>query len=170
MVFSSFANEILANLSEDQRVVALEEVNLILGLGDKNIAVIAGSWKARALHFERKFQKIEAIFERYLEGKREVQEHGRQLAMLRDLEDELTEKIIARGVALKEEASHRGKTAADALHDKPNGTREKREAIRAMWASGKYSSRDLCADEEWAALKMSRSTARKALIGQPDPT
>jgi hypothetical protein len=60
--------------------------------------------------------------------------------------------------------------AANARHSKPGGSREKREAIRAIWASGKYSSRDLCAEQECAALEMSPSTARKALRNTPDRT
>lgn len=59
--------------------------------------------------------------------------------------------------------------AANTLHSKPGGSREKRDAIRQAWASGKYSSRDICAEQECAALGMSFSTARKALRGTPDP-
>lgn len=166
-------------MDEDQRAVALDEVTKILGLSDRTIAVIAGTWKAKALHFEQKYislatkiVKLGAVWKLkdYLEYQKELQGLDEALCKLRETEDVLTEKILAREEQKKEEASHRGKTAANALHDKPNGTREKREAIQAIWASGKYDSRDICADEEWAALKMSRSTARKALIGQPDPT
>lgn len=57
--------------------------------------------------------------------------------------------------------------AADARHDMPGGSREKRDAIRAIWASGKYTSRDLCAEQECAALDMSFSSARNALKNQP---
>lgn len=59
--------------------------------------------------------------------------------------------------------------AADAKHDGPTGKRTTKEKIRIIWASGKYSSRDRCAEEECAALGMSFSTARKALRGTPDP-
>ncbi len=59
--------------------------------------------------------------------------------------------------------------AADILHSRPGGSREKQENIRKAWASGKYSSRDRCAEEESAALNMSFSTARKALRKTPDP-
>lgn len=59
--------------------------------------------------------------------------------------------------------------AADAKHDGPTGKRTAKEAIRTIWASGKYSNRDRCAEEECAALGMSFSTARKALRGTPDP-
>ncbi|WP_292931776.1 hypothetical protein [Noviherbaspirillum sp.] len=66
-------------------------------------------------------------------------------------------------------ASSLGKHGADAVHNKPNGSREKRAKIQAIWASGKYSNRDLCAEEECAAIGMSFSAARKALRGTPDP-
>ena len=59
--------------------------------------------------------------------------------------------------------------AANARHDKPGGSREKQEAIRTIWASGKYTTRDRCAEEECAALDMSFSAARKALRNTPDP-
>ena len=59
--------------------------------------------------------------------------------------------------------------AANSRHDKPDGSRAKQNAIRQAWASGKYSSRDRCAEEECAALDMSLSTARKALRNTPDP-
>lgn len=60
--------------------------------------------------------------------------------------------------------------ALEIRHNKPDGSRAKREQIRAIWASGKYSSRDACAEEEGAALGMSPSTARKALRNTPNPT
>ena len=62
------------------------------------------------------------------------------------------------------------RTAANVRHSKPGGSREKRQRIQDIWRSGKYSSRDLCAEQECAALEMSFSSARKALRGTPDPT
>ena len=59
--------------------------------------------------------------------------------------------------------------AADVLHDLPGGSREKQKNIRKIWASGKYSSRDICAEQEYAALGMSISSARKALRNTPEP-
>ena len=59
--------------------------------------------------------------------------------------------------------------AANARHDRPGGSRDKQRQIREIWASGKYSSRDLCAEEECAALEMSYGAARKALKNTPDP-
>ena len=68
-----------------------------------------------------------------------------------------------------DDASARGRAAADTLHNKPGGSREKVAAIRNLWASGKYSSRDLCAEQECAQLVMSFSAARKALRNAPKP-
>ncbi len=59
------------------------------------------------------------------------------------------------------------KKAAEARHSAPGGARDRAQAIRDVWASGKYTSRDLCAEQESAALGMSFSTARKALRGVP---
>lgn len=68
-----------------------------------------------------------------------------------------------------EAARLKAKLAAEARHDKPGGSRDKRAAIRAAWASGKYSSRDMCAEQESAALGMSFATARRALRNTPTP-
>lgn len=59
--------------------------------------------------------------------------------------------------------------AANVLHNKPGGSRDKHQQIRDIWATGKYDSRDLCAEQECAALEMSFSTARKALRNTPEP-
>lgn len=61
------------------------------------------------------------------------------------------------------------KNAIDARHSQPGGSREKRKKIQSIWASGKYSTRDRCAEEEYDALGMSRGVARKALHGTPNP-
>lgn len=73
----------------------------------------------------------------------------------------------------KEKASvartKRAKAAAEALHGKPGGSRWKANEIRSLWATGKFSSRDECAEQEWEALGMSPSSARRALRNTPDP-
>ena len=69
----------------------------------------------------------------------------------------------------KEWFRQRGKAAADARHSRPGGSREKRNAIQAEWASGNYASRDRCAEENCAALGIAFSTARNALKNQPAP-
>ncbi len=68
------------------------------------------------------------------------------------------------------EASHRGKSAVEARHNGPDGARVKQAKIRELWMSGKYSSRDVCAEQECAALNMSFSSARRALRNTPKPT
>ena len=81
----------------------------------------------------------------------------------------LTNMFLTGVNVMKIKATKRGKHAADALHDKPGGNREKQASICSAWASGKYSDRDLCAEQECAALNMSFSTARKALRNTPEP-
>lgn len=71
---------------------------------------------------------------------------------------------------LREIRSKAGKHGADTRHSKPGGSRDKQKKIRSMWASGNYSSRDICAEQECAALDMSFSAARKALRNTPNPT
>ncbi len=65
------------------------------------------------------------------------------------------------------QASKRGQQAANTRHSKPGGSHEKTQAMRQLWASGIYASKDLCAEQECAALEMSFSTARKALRNMP---
>lgn len=62
------------------------------------------------------------------------------------------------------------RAAADAKHNKPGGSRDKQDQLRDIWASGKYTSRDRCAEEECGALGISFSTARKALRNTPEPS
>lgn len=62
------------------------------------------------------------------------------------------------------------RVAANARHSKEGGSRDKQSQMKEIWASGKYSSRDICAEQECAALGISFSTARKALRNTPDPT
>lgn len=61
------------------------------------------------------------------------------------------------------------KAAANARHNRPGGSRDKHRQIRELWASGKYSTRDRCAEEEYEALGMSLSAARRALRNSPKP-
>jgi hypothetical protein len=72
--------------------------------------------------------------------------------------------------AQAEGARKAARAGAEGLHGKPGGSRDKAGKIREAWASGKYTSRDRCAEEEAAALGMSFSAARKALRNTPDPS
>lgn len=48
--------------------------------------------------------------------------------------------------------------------------KERSTAIKDIWASGKFTARDTCADEEWEALGFpSRRAAREALRNTPEP-
>jgi hypothetical protein len=67
-------------------------------------------------------------------------------------------------------ASDAGKKNIDKRHAAPGGAHDKAEAIRKAWASGKYSSRSICAEEEARALGMSYDAASKALRNQPTPS
>lgn len=62
------------------------------------------------------------------------------------------------------------RAAANTRHSQKGGSHHKQSQIREIWATGKYTSRDLCAEEECAGLGMSYSTARKALRNTPEPT
>ena len=74
--------------------------------------------------------------------------------------------MLSKGLALsKKSQGRKGGKAKDAK----TGNDIKRAKIRAVWATGKYTSRDICAEQECADLDMSFSTARKALRGTPEP-
>ena len=82
----------------------------------------------------------------------------------------LTE-VFAEVVTLqKAQKVNKAKKAANAKHNAPGGSRDKQKAIQIAWASGNFTSRDICAEQEGAALGMSFSAARKALRNTPDPT
>jgi hypothetical protein len=61
------------------------------------------------------------------------------------------------------------RNAANARHDQPGGSRDRQKQIQQLWASGKYSSREVCAEQECGALGMSYVAARRALRNTPDP-
>ena len=113
----------------------------------------------------------------------EVQESANKLGVLAKAESQkrtelegftgpairLVNASLARLVKVRTDLSKTGKVAANALHDQPGGSRERNASICALWASGKYSDRDRCAEEECAALNMSFSAARRALRNTPKP-
>ena len=72
----------------------------------------------------------------------------------------------ARASAVKEARTQSARESAILRHAP---TAAAKDAVRAAWASGKYSSRDLCAEQEAAALGISFASARKALRKTPDP-
>ena len=60
--------------------------------------------------------------------------------------------------------------AALARHSSPDGSHAKRDRLQEIWASGKYTSRDICAEQECGNLGVSFSTARRYLYGTPEPS
>ena len=70
-------------------------------------------------------------------------------------------------VGSSEWRSQNAAKAANAKHDKPGGARDKKRQLLEIWSSGKYTSRDRCAEEECGALGMSFAAARKALTNAP---
>jgi len=89
--------------------------------------------------------------------------------MLRFASDAAYHRVTAELTKVKDDKSEKARKSANVRHDKPRGSREKRRKIQEIWATGKYSTRDRCAEEECAALGMSFATARKALIKIPKP-
>tara|TARA_R110002073_G_scaffold331990_3_gene517319 strand:- start:259 stop:771 length:513 start_codon:yes stop_codon:yes gene_type:complete len=71
-------------------------------------------------------------------------------------------------VAMLQCGSDRMKKLNDASHAE---ARKRADKIKEIWATGHYSSRDICAEEEYSGLGFgSFKTARNALINTPDPS
>ena len=67
-------------------------------------------------------------------------------------------------------SSERGRQTVEARYSKPDGTYDRQAKIKKIWASGKYASRDICAEEEYASIGFgSFKSARNALKGTRDP-
>lgn len=67
------------------------------------------------------------------------------------------------------ERKWRAKENANLRHNKPGGSRDNQAKIRKLWASGKYKTRDDCAERGGKILGLKFSTARKALRNTPTP-
>lgn len=91
------------------------------------------------------------------------------LVQLVDIEAFAEASALLNEVA-KNAATIRARRAATARHNRPDSRKMEVEAARTellkIWLSGKYSSRDVCAEQESAALNISFSTARKFLRGK----
>lgn len=71
----------------------------------------------------------------------------------------------------KEKLSARGRRAVTARHSNPNGETQQRKdraaKLTALWRSGKYTTRDICAEQEWESLGFtSFRSARRALTNK----
>lgn len=86
---------------------------------------------------------------------------------LSDVVSKVIPGTVSKAVAATK--SNSGKTAVDARHNKPGGSREMSDELLAMWMSGMYESRKLCAEEWHQELGMTEPTARKKLQGTPNP-
>ncbi|MEW9623251.1 hypothetical protein [Rhodanobacter geophilus] len=67
-------------------------------------------------------------------------------------------------------AGDKGKAAVMKRHAAPGGSHDLAGAVRAEWASGKYKSRDVCADQVHVKIGLSYKAARNALIGTQKAT
>lgn len=122
------------------------------------------------IQFAHAWRKTRPVLVAELEKLRdETQLKVDSMAAQAEVAAKLAERNIYKWASMQLQATQRGKKAAEKKHSKPGGSREKREAIRSIWSQGNYSSRDLCAEQECAALGMSFSVARKALRGTPLP-
>lgn len=92
-----------------------------------------------------------------------------KMAKIKKKREQATVDTTNLEVGSPEWRSQTARNAANKRHDQPGGSRDKQRQIRRIWATGKYSSRDLCAEEECAALNISFSAARKALRNTPEP-
>jgi hypothetical protein len=67
-------------------------------------------------------------------------------------------------------ASEQARDAINARYSRPGGIRDKRAELRRVWATGRYSSRDVCAEQECGAFGVAVRVARNWLKGTPDPS
>lgn len=72
-------------------------------------------------------------------------------------------------VGVKEQRKAQARKGADTVHNKAGGSRDRKAQAQAIWAEGNYTSRDICAEQECAALGVTFKTFRDYLIGTPNP-
>lgn len=88
---------------------------------------------------------------------KQKEEHSELINHYRNLDKEqITKKL-----------SEQGKKGANKKHERTN--KAKQEIIK-IWGSGKYESRDECAEQESSYLNISFSAARRALRNTPEPS
>ena len=81
----------------------------------------------------------------------------------------IMEAAVAVVRALQVVTSDKGKDDVMKRHSAPGGSHDMAAEMRKAWASGKYKSKEVCADEEHERLGISRPTARNYLINTPSP-
>lgn len=69
-------------------------------------------------------------------------------------------------------AQKRSNTARNAANKKHelSGVKDNHTSIRQTWASGKYKTKEECAEKESVKLEMTFEAARKALYNEPEPS
>jgi len=159
----------------DSRVAKL----LVSGMSYEELAKYAAegwSWSAFLEEAYESQQQFLGVYEDQLSILHDLLE--KQISVTHQLGEisELKELAIGTRRLLEGQAEGRdaqrkivARKGGEALHSIPGGSRDKRRLIQEAWASGKYTTRDICAEKECGALKMSYSTARKALRNTPEP-
>ena len=137
-----------------------------------NIAACSSIWANETDEAYDTVNEICSFLEDSLDVLREalpelIDQHKLDINNLSDIPAQALIQVLNKGK--KMERSRRASAAANARHSMPGGSRDLKDKIRAIWATGKYSSRDICAEQECAGLGMSFSTARKALRNSPEP-
>lgn len=108
------------------------------------------AWAWMALYFDEVESRTDRTIDVTLEASRSLRTH---------LDDQDTRR-----------RKEKGKKAADDLHSKPGGSRERKGRLLEAWMSGEYPSRSVCAEKQWQALGYkSKEGAREALQGAPEP-
>lgn len=130
---------------------------------------------------EMVFAHTQVLYEDAVDVIRRSIEADQEVAQLDEAKDALVgkERALTHGmiawlekvpIEIAKKNSRNGRNAAEVRHSQPGGNRAKGDVIRAIWATGRYSARDICAEQECASLDMSFSSARKHLRNTPDPT
>ena len=160
--------------SESGRTVYDIAMEVADEVGDRNLKQGLQQFKD---HQSVQVARAKAVFDELTNGLPDQPNDDKHVDYLDFLSDRLNKVIVDNldahsiheflllcGVSIADlRASIAGSARADRRHSMPGGSRDKKQQIRDIWASGKYSDRDLCATQECDALQMSWSTARKAL-------
>lgn len=141
-----------------------------LSLTNEQLVEKVAFWEDTAVLFENAYEYTNTLAKFYENVLSLIIHKVKTLSDIDELKSTLS-SITSDAMLLgaSSERQEKARAAANAKHDMPGGSREKKEAIRQIWASGKYSSKDLCAEMECGPLGISFSTARKALRNQPIP-
>lgn len=84
-------------------------------------------------------------------------------SMIIDKHHELDVLIVSHEKLMQKDQDDKSNKARFAATKKHEPKNKAKNQIREIWATGKYSSKDICAEQECAGLGLSFSTARKAL-------